>query len=196
MNTLRLLLLTGACCFVVSGCRVSTHNNGDKNNVDIGTPFGSMHVKTNDAAAVAGLGIAVYPGAVPSKEDGNDSDSANVNMSFGSFHLGVKAASYKTADGEDKVLSFYKKELAHFGDVLECRDDTAVGQPTRTSQGLTCNNKEGAGHHVYVNPGGLELRTGSPDHMHLVAIDPKDGGTKIGLVAIDLPEHHDSSDSE
>jgi hypothetical protein len=32
--------------------------------------------------------------------------------------------------------------------------------------------------------------------MHIVGIEPKDGGTKIGLVALDLPGHHDSGDSE
>jgi hypothetical protein len=195
MNTLRLLLLSGACCLLVSGCRISSHENGDKKNVDIGTPFGSMHVKTNDAAAVAGLGITIYPGATLTKDHDNDADSADVNLSFGSFHLGVRAASYRTADTPDKVIGFYKKDLAHYGDVLECRDNKPVGQPSRTSQGLTCTDS--TGHHTKVNlDSELELRTGSPQHQHIVAIDNKDGGTKMALIALDLPEHHDSSDSE
>jgi hypothetical protein len=195
MNALRLLLLTGACCVLIAGCRVSSHKNGDNKNVEIGTPFGSMHVRTNDDAPVAGIGIAVYPGATLSKGDGDNTGSADVNMSFGGFHLGVRAASYRTPDSVDKVLSFYKKELGHYGDVLECRDNKAVGQPARTSQGLTCTDD--GGHHTDVElDSGLELRTGSPMHQHIVAIETKDDGTRIALVSLDLPEHHDSSDSE
>lgn len=195
MNGLRLLLLTGTCCLLVAGCRVSSHENGDKKNVEIGTPFGSMHVRTNEDAPVAGIGIPVYPGATLRKDDGNNAGSADVNMSFGSFHLGVRAASYRTSDSTDKVVSFYKKALAHYGDVLDCRDNKAVGQPARTSQGLTC--MDDGGHHTNVElDSGLELRTGSPMHQHIVAIETKDGGTKIAMVALDLPEHHDSSDSE
>lgn len=195
MNTPRLLLLAAACCLLAAGCRVSSHENGDKKNVEIGTPFGSMHVRTNGDTPVSGIGIAVYPGATPSKDDDNDANSADVNMNFGDFHLGVRAASYRTSDSPDKVLTFYKQNLAHYGEVLECRDNKPVGQPARTSQGLTCNDEKG--HHTNVNlNSGLELLTGSPQHQHIVAVDTKDGGTKIALISLDLPEHHDSTDSE
>jgi hypothetical protein len=43
---------------------------------------------------------------------------------------------------------------------------------------------------------GLELRAGSPQHQHIVALEEKDGRTKIAMVALDLPEHHDSGDKE
>jgi hypothetical protein len=197
MNSLRLLLVGGAFCLVLAGCRVAQHKTGNNDNVEIGTPFGSMHVKTNESANLAGLGITVYPGAVPEKDSGDDTGSADINMNFGSFHLGVRAASYKTPDDQDRVLDFYRKDLARYGDVIECRGDNPVGEPSHTSQGLTCSDNGHNGHNVNVHPGSkLELRAGSPDHQHIVAVDPKDGGTKIGLVALDLPEHHDSSDSE
>ncbi|HEX4155763.1 MAG TPA: hypothetical protein VHY48_09130 [Acidobacteriaceae bacterium] len=196
MNTLRLALIAAACCLVLSGCRVSEHKNGNHDNVDIGTPFGGMHVNTNDGAPVAGLGISVYPGAVPNKDGDNDTNSADVNMSFGNFHLGVRAAGYMTSDSQDKVISFYKKDLAHYGDVIQCRGDEPVGEPTRTAEGLTCDTKHQNHISTGDHPAEFELRTGSPEHQHIVAIDKKDGKTKIGLVALDLPEHHDSNDSE
>lgn len=194
MNTLRLLLMSSVFCLVLSGCHVTEHKSGQGDNVEIGTPFGSMHVKTNDDANTAEIGITPYPGAVPYKDNQNDTDSADVNMSFGSFHLGVRAASYKTQDGQSQVVAFYKKDLARYGDVLECRDNEPVGEPTRTAQGLTCEDQHK--HNVQVSDSEIELRTGSPDHQHIVAITPKDGGTKIGMVNVDLPEHHDSKDSE
>ena len=45
----------------------------------------------------------------------------------------------------------------------------------------------------------MELRTGSELHQHIVDIEAHDGGTKIGLVDLDLPSHlsnHDKNDSE
>lgn len=187
-------------CLLLAGCHVSAHQNGNHDNVDIGTPFGSMQVKTNDSNDASASGFAAYPGAIPVKDHGDDSNSADINLSFGSFHLGVKAASFQTPDSQDKVLAFYRKDLStRYGDVIECRHDIAVGSPTRTSQGLTCDDKD---HHRKVEVAGsdnIELRSGSQQHQHIVAIKPHDGETKIGLVALDLPSHlssHDNKDSE
>ena len=199
MRTFRLFAVVPLACLLLAGCHVSEHQNGNKENVDIGTPFGSMQVKTSDASDAAGIGIAVYPGAVPEKDNGDkDSSSANVNMSFGSFHLGVKAASFQTPDSQEKVLAFYRKDLsAHFGDVIECRGSTSVGSPTRTSQGLTCD--EQSRNHVSASDfdrDNTELRAGSAQHQHIVGVEPHDGGTKIGLVALDLPSHHSGHDDK
>lgn len=201
-STLRTLAVSSLACLLLAGCHVTENEHGDKKNVDIGTPFGSMQVKTNDTTDTSAIGLAVYPGAVPVKDHGDkDSNSANINMDFGNFHLGVKAASFQTPDPQDKVLDFYRKDLAaRYGDVIECRGDHAVGSPTRTSQGLTCDDKDGH-HKIKVDGSGnnIELRAGSQQHQHIVGLEVHDGGTKIGLVALDLPSHlsgHDSKDSE
>jgi hypothetical protein len=199
----RTLALAPLACLLLSGCRVVEHKNGDKENVDISTPFGGMHVNTNSPNDTAAIGIKVYPGAVPLKDDDKDTDthSANVDMSFGSFHLGVKAASFQSSDQPAKVIAFYRKELSQYGDVIECRGNNAVGTPTRTSQGLGCDD-----HNSHTNikiddndHNDIELKTGSQLHQHIVGVESRDGGTKIGLVALDLPSHlsdHDSKDSE
>jgi hypothetical protein len=200
MNFLRPLAVSASLtALLLAGCHVTTHKDGKDGNVDIGTPFGSMQVKTDDKGTASAIGITTYPGAVLIKSNSEKSDggSADINMNFGSFHLGVKAASYQTSDPQSKVEAFYRKDLARYGDVIECRDDSPVGQPTRTSQGLTCDSKNG--NHVHQNDSGLELRTGSEQHQHIVGIEAKDGGTKIGLVALDLPSglnNHDDKDSE
>jgi len=203
MNVRALPLLA---VLALTGCYVASHKNGGKDNVDIGTPFGSMHVKTDPNKVVSGLGLAVYPGSVATKEsNGKDDNSADVNMDFGDFHLGVKAATYWTKDSPEKVEAFYRKELAHYGTIIKCKGEKTVGQPDRTEQGLTCKDSDkGDGKVVYTHtsdraddPG--ELRAGSPQHQHIVGMERKDGGTKIGLVALDLPGHmsfHTSKDSE
>ena len=214
LHILATLVVTGPlACLLLTGCHVTENEHGDKKNVDIGTPFGSMKVHTSNTADTSAIGLAAYPGAVPINDSGDtDGNSANVDMSFGSFHLGVKAASFQTPDSEDKVLAFYRHDLAaRYGDVIECRGHSAVGTPTRTSQGLTCSDSEGS--HIKTSDdhskgvaimsgdssSDVELRAGSAQHFHIVGVEPHDGGTKIGLVALDLPSHlsgHDNKDSE
>ncbi|HEY1741528.1 MAG TPA: hypothetical protein VGG18_00075 [Granulicella sp.] len=205
MNFLRSLAVPASlAALLLAGCHVTTHKDGKNDNVDIGTPFGSMQVKTDNQGNTSTIGIAAYPGAVlvNSNNDKTDKGSADINMNFGSFHLGVKAASYQTSDPQSKVEAFYRKDLARYGDVIECRDNSPVGQPTRTSQGLTCDTKD-VKNHINIDDddskSDLELRTGSEQHQHIVGIEAKDGGTKIGLIALDLPSgliSHDHKDSE
>ena len=194
------LALVSTMLVSLAGCHVSTHKNGNNDNVDIGTPFGSMSVKTNDNVAASGLGITPYPGAQIVKKD-NDNGAADVNMSFGSFHLGVKAVSYQTGDSTDKVLAFYRSDLKKYGDILQCDGNKTIGQPVRTAQGLTCDfdSHKGGGHISWNmdDSDKIELRTGSRQHQHIVAVEAKAGGAKIGLVALDLPMNiSTSSDSK
>jgi hypothetical protein len=173
---------------LISGCRIESDKRNGNDNVKIATPFGGMTVKTNDDA-VEGLGLPIYPSSQLVKKDKNNG-AADVNMSFGSFQLRVKAASYRTQDSPDEVTAFYRKALGRYGDVIQCQNDKPVGTPTRTAEGLSCDNEKD--NRVYVNDdesGKLELKAGSKQHQHIVAIDPEGNGTKFGLVALDLPGH-------
>jgi hypothetical protein len=173
------------CCLLLAGCRVDEHKDGKGgDNVNIRTPFGSTSIKTGEGTAPADLGITAYPGAVPVKEDnGKDNNSADVNLSFGDFHFGVKTVSLQTPDPQDKVLAFYRKDLARYGEVIECHNGEPVGQPTETGQGLTCSD-HGKNHGTQ---GGLQLRAGSERHRHIVEVKLKNGSTHIGLILLDTP---------
>jgi len=182
---------------MMTGCRIDSHKDGDNDNVKIATPFGGMQVKTNDAVVKEGMGLPVYPGAERVKKHDNDSGSADVNLSFGSFQLRVKAASYRSTDTPDKLAAFYRQALARYGDVIQCSNNKPVGTPTRTSEGLTCDNEKDK--NVKVNEdlsGKVELKAGSKQHQHIVSIDPEGSGTKFGLVALDLPVHLSADDED
>lgn len=194
------MIALGALCaaVLVSGCHVSSDKHGDGDNVKISTPFGGMQVKTDNAAVLQEIGLPQYPGATLVKND-KDKGSADVNLNFGSFHLKVNAASYRTADSPDMVMAFYRKALAKYGDVIECKNYKPVGTPLATSEGLTCDDH--GGNHISVSddmPGKSQLKAGSKQHQHLVEMSADGGGTKFGLVALDLPGHfsmgkHDKS---
>ncbi len=193
------IALASACLLLASaGCHIDTHKNGDgKDNVDIGTPFGSMHVKTDDKADSAKTGLTPYPGASLVKKDGDNNGAADISMNFGGFQLGVHAVDLRTADPEDKVISFYKKDMTRYGAVLTCRGRQAVGTPVRTGEGLTCGSDQN--HVSAADSDHIELRAGSEKHQHIVGIHPEDGATRVALVALDLPSgfsHHDASDRE
>jgi hypothetical protein len=101
----------------------------------------------------------------------------------------VKAAAYRTPDSPEKVLAFYKKALRTFGSAIQCTNDRPVGIPTHTDEGLTCDKDSS---HTGSGEGAeLQLKTGSEKHQHIVDINPDNGGTKFGLVSLDLPlDHH------
>jgi hypothetical protein len=185
----------GMSAAMLAGCHVETNKNGDGKDVKISTPFGGMQVKTNDADVLDSIGLPAYPGAQVVKQD-KDNGSADVNMNFGSFHLRVKAASFRTDDSPDKVEAFYRNGMKRYGDVIACRDDQVVGTPARTFEGLTCENQKQGHIMVQDNPSKhkLELKAGSQQHQHIVEINADGGGTKFGLVALDLPGKMTSDD--
>jgi hypothetical protein len=176
-----------------TGCRVHVDKdaNGQEKNVQVDTPFGGVHVNTNQITA-ADLGLPVYPGSDIVKDKDHDK-SADIHMGFGEWTLRVRAVNYATPDSRDKVSAFYKKALERYGNVITCQGNAPIGTPTATAEGLTCaddgnhgsvkiNNKDFSSH------GGFELKAGSKRHQHIVGFeDPVDGKTRFALVALDLP---------
>jgi len=180
----------------LAGCRVHVDKdaNGEEKRVQVDTPFGGVHVNTDETSA-SDLGLPVYPGAVAVKDKDKDGHkSADVHLGFGEWELRVRAVSYQTPDSQEKVTAFYKKALGRYGDVITCRGNSPVGTPTVTSEGLSCSD-DGKNSNVKIDQGdygvgkdGAELKAGSKRHQHIVGFEqPKDGNTRFALVALDLP---------
>ena len=190
------LLLAGlAVAAGVTGCfrvHVDKDANGEDKNVQVDTPFGGVHVNTDQTSA-ADLGLPVYPGAQVIKGD-DKHKSADVHLGFGEWELRVRAVSYATSDTKDQVTAFYKKALGRYGDVITCQGHSVVGTPSATSEGLTCADDGNSAnvkidHSDYgTNDDSLELKAGSKRHQHIVGFESlKDGQTRFALVALDLP---------
>jgi hypothetical protein len=182
---------------LLAGCRVHVDKgaNGEEKTVQVDTPFGGVHVNTDQVSA-ADLGLPVYPGAQAVSKDGKHK-SADVHMGFGEWELRVKAASYSTADSEDKVTDFYRKALGRYGEVIACNNSSPVGTPTKTAEGLTCDEKgqanvnidsHGENYGYQSGHGGFQLKAGSMRHQHIVGFEGSHPGeTRFELVALDLP---------
>lgn len=183
----------------MAGCRIQTEKgaNGQDKKVQVDTPFGGIHVNTDQTTATD-LGLPVYPGATVVKGD-DDHKSADVHVGFGEWELRVRAVSYQTSDSEDKVTAFYKKALGRYGNVITCKDKAPVGTPAITSEGLGCTDDNSNGNvkvdtgNYNFGKGDLELKAGSKRHQHIVGFEnPKDSQTRFALVALDLPAVVDS----
>ena len=177
----------------MTGCMIHTEKgaNGEDKNVQVDTPFGGIHVNTDQTTA-SDLGLPVYPGAQTVRDD-DKHKSADVRLGFGEWELRVRAVSYATPDTKEKVTAFYKKALGRYGDVIACQGNAPVGTPTKTSEGLTCDEDKNPKVQIDqgdygTGKGGLELKAGSKRHQHIVGFEnPKDGKTDFALVALDLP---------
>jgi hypothetical protein len=180
----------------IAGCRVHVDKdqNGQEKNVQVDTPFGGVHVNTDQTSA-ADLGLPVYPGASEIKGD-DKHKSADVHIGFGEWELRVRAVSYGTSDSEEKVSAFYKKALGRYGDVITCDGKSPVGTPAVTSEGLTCVDNSNTGNSnikfdkgdFNIDTGKIQLKAGSKRHQHIVGFeDSKDDQTRFSLVSLDLP---------
>ena len=150
----------------------------------------SLAMHANSKVSPADIGLPAYPGATPFKDKDNDS-AVDLGFTFGSFHFSVVAANYVTSDTPAQVLAFYRKSLAHYGEVLECDHGKPAGSVTVTGSGLTCSDDHHSGSSGSFSTAN-ELRAGVPNKYRLVGIDKSQpGSTRFALVYLDLPKDSD-----
>src|SRR6476659_11119438 len=182
MQTGRLIILLATVAFIFMACSVNvkkSSDGGDDKNVDIKTPFTDIHVEKDADARDAGL--PVYPGARLKPKNGNDDNSANVNLSAFGFGLKVVVLKYQSDDAPSKLVSYYQNELKKYGSVLQCHTSHAgnfganAGHE-RDSDRLKCEGD---------NSGNvIELKTGTESNQHIVAIEPENKGSEFTLVYV------------
>jgi hypothetical protein len=92
--------------FFVHSVRVHERNG---NEVQVETPFGSVHVKHNTTDRPESAGIPLYPGARPTKHREN----ASVDLSglFGDQGLHIVAGKWFTEDPIEKVQKYYQGQF-------------------------------------------------------------------------------------
>jgi hypothetical protein len=159
---------------------VKKEANGQDKQVDIKTPVGGIHV--SKGADVADVGLAVYPGAHP-KQKGSDSDDKSANVNISGFGFGVKviALEYQSDDSPAKLVAFYKDQLKKYGNVLECHSSGHMGVNMKMSSNddnsheLTCDSDHGDR---------VELKVGTRDNQHIVAVGPDGKGSSFSLVYV------------
>jgi hypothetical protein len=179
------LLVIALAIALLPGCRVSVKGDQEDKDkkVDITTPVGGIHVSRQvDPRAT---GMAVYPGATPAeKHKDGDEGSANVNISTSFFGLKVVAQEYQSDDPPDKLVNYYTGELGRFGKVLECHGTWKGSHAEINRHGGSDKSKE---LRCEENSGDtVELKVGTEENQHLVAIAPQGKGSKFALVLVQI----------
>ena len=184
-NSGLVLTLAFAALLALPACSINVKKDktGEDKKVDIETPVGGIHVSKD--ADVRDTGLPVYPGArVKEKTESGEEKSTNVNISSGLFGLKVVAIEYQSDDPQEKVIAYYKDQLKKYGNVLECHTnkhggDINVEKTTHDSDGSKDVKCDGDNHGSTV-----ELKVGTEDNQHVVAVEPRDKGCDFALVFV------------
>src|SRR5260370_39529933 len=179
---LRIAMANFLVVIALTGCSISTSHgsrSGEDKNVDIRTPLGSISVPHGESDPKA-TGLMLYPGAKLKKDLGGDESGANVNISSSFFGVKVVALKYQSSDSPDKVLSFYRKEMAKYGKVVDCTGGFNIGyhHHDRDSE-VTCDDHNSPGHEY-----SEELKVGTENNQRIVAIRSSSNGSEFALVYV------------
>ena len=181
-----------AILLLVPGCKINVNKGADdeEKKVDITTPIGGIHVSKE--VDTRELGLEVYPGARRKQQTDAEEKGANVNISSPYFGLKVVAQEYESDDSPDKLVRFYTDQLKKYGKPIEChgkwKGKSANVQVKRDSKKgnheLTCD-KDSSGD-------AIELKVGTEENQHLVAIESQGKGSKFALVRVEVRGEEDT----
>jgi len=115
LGWLAFVFLVISACLVMGGLffahnvKVRESHSGNRNDVQVDTPIGSVHVQHGDTGNTRAIGIPIYPGAKQVK----DGESASVDLSavFGDKNLQIIAGKWETSDPIDKVQKYYEDKF-------------------------------------------------------------------------------------
>jgi hypothetical protein len=182
---------------LVTGCnmRVKESEGKDgKKDVSISSPIGGLKVHTDDVNP-ADTGLTVFPGStLKPKENEHSDNKANVAIDTPWFGLKVVAVTYLADDPTDKVWNYYRDEMSKkWGKPLECKPGSPdMDRKKEGKNELTCRDKEGKGMQIDADNSEMQLKTGTDDRQHIVAIKRDGGKTQYSLVYITVRGEKDT----
>lgn len=125
------------------------------------------------------VGLPVYPGAVPHKDEKGDSSAAKLGLWGNSFGFKLLVLKMESSDAPKKVAEFYGKALGKYGTVLDCTNPTAAGEEKgQKPDKLTCGDDK-------PEKGGMLFKAGSKTKQHIVGVQPNGAGTVFQLIYVE-----------
>jgi hypothetical protein len=180
---LRYPALAIALFFVVSMSALAQKAANNNDSFDVQSTVGDMHLGSD--ADAKKVGLPLYPGARLKPDDSDNSSRANLSLFTEAFGFKLVVAKYESDDAPDKVIAFYHDKLKKYGKVLECHsekhgdgvDVNNDDKDSSKSKELKCEENSGPV---------TELKVGTEDDQHVVAIEPRAAGkgTTFSLVYV------------
>lgn len=162
-----------------------TDNQEKDKHLDIRSSSGDLHVG-NDADA-RDTGLPAYPGSRLRRDDQEDGKNrANFSISTDSFGIKMVVVGYDSDDAPSKVITYYRDKLKRYGNVLECRSSVHGGDVHVNAGQDNVNGSKAVKCEADSTGEVVELKVGTQDNQHLVAIEPsKTGdGSSFALVYV------------
>jgi hypothetical protein len=131
-------------------------------------------------ATAEDVGLPLYPGSKPHKDEPNDSQAARLGLWGAGSGFKLALLKMDTDDSPEKVAAFYKKALSKYGKVLDCTNPSPVQSDSEkrdSSKTLTCGDDE-------PEKGGMLFKSGSKEKQRIVAIQTNGQGSLYQLVAL------------
>lgn len=183
--TLQWIVMVAFCVTAAISNAAGQSQKADQDNFDVRSSVGDLHLGKDANAQKAGLPL--YPGARPKQE--KDNDPLNFGILTESFGFKIVIAKYESDDAPAKITAFYRDKLKRYGKVLECHSREHGGDThaeindddkdkDKGSKELKCEGD---------NTGPVtELKAGTEDNQHVVAIEPGDGhsGSTFALIYV------------
>jgi len=148
----------------------AAQDSSQNKNIDVRSSVGDLHIgKDADARKV---GLPLYPGARV-RSDEKDKDQANLSLFTEAFGFHLVVANYESDDAPAKIVDFYRDKLKKYGKVLECHshkhgvDVNDDDDKDSKNKELKCEEDSGPV---------TELKVGTENNQHVVAIEPRDPG--------------------
>ena len=163
----------------------ATGGQGSSKNSDAG-------IRISKEATAKEVGLPVYPGATPHRDDKNDSPAANLGLWGTTFGFKLVVLKMETKDSPEKVAAFYQRALGKYGRVLDCSEGTKDAKDKRGSEksnALTCDDDE-------PEKGGQLFKAGTKQKQHIVGVQPQGQGTVFQLIYVEARGVDDDSQAQ
>jgi hypothetical protein len=127
------------------------------------------------------VGLPIYPGSMPHKDQDKDSDSPAAKLGLWGASFGFKLVVLKmeSKDAPSKVADYYRRALAKYGTVLDCTNAARPQQAKEErSEKLTCGDDK-------PETGGMLFKAGTNEKQHIVGVQPNGTGAVFQLLYIE-----------
>jgi hypothetical protein len=157
--------------------------DGQDKHLDIRSSAGDLHVG-NDADA-SKMGLPLYPGA-RLKHDDDNKNAVNLGLLTEAFGIKLVVASYESDDTPAQVVEYYREKLRKYGKVLECHTHEHGGDVHADADDDKDNDQHSKPLKCEGDNSGpvTELKVGTEDNQHVVAIEPRDGGKRATFALV------------
>ena len=180
-GTFRGLALLGAFCGVIGVMALMPAASPGAGIVEEQQDQGGAGVMVSKQATTKEVGLPVYPGAKPHKDEKDDSGAVQMGIWGSSFGFKLAVMKMESNDAPEKIAEFYKKALAKYGTVLNCSDagqNANAKDKTGSSKRLECGDDK-------PEKGGLLFKAGTKERQHIVGIQPNGQGTIFQLLYVE-----------